>query len=220
MLEQLTFDLMIDNPYRHLFELLGQLDIVHNKHLRQAAWAFCNDACLTALPLLIDARDVAIAAIFFATAHTGQQIDDIDGTAWWRYLKGSEEFCTRAMEVMRQFYNENPLRKSNPSLSSPAFHLENTRRRADTLETASTVATPMEVDRASRSPGGRVNGNNERDVDMKDQSQDSNAHSRAANYAPRSPTKRRDVEMDSEGEKNRSDKRMKVSEDEGELPDE
>lgn len=222
MLEQLTFDLMIDNPYRHLFELLGQLDIVHNKHLRQAAWAFCNDACLTSLPLLIDARDVAIAAIFFATAHTSQQIDDIDGTAWWRYLKGSEEFCAKAMEVMRQFYNENPLRKSNPSLSSPAFHLENTRRRADTLDTASTAATPMEVDRASRSPAGALfmNGNNEKDVDMRDQSQDSNARLRAANYPPRSPTKRRDVEMGSDGEKGRADKRTKVSEDEGELPDE
>ena len=40
MLEQLTFDLMIDNPYRHLFEILGQLDIVHNKHLHT-----CCNAC-------------------------------------------------------------------------------------------------------------------------------------------------------------------------------
>ena len=75
MLETLTFDLMIDNPYRHLYDVLRQLEIVHNKNLRQAAWAFCNDACLTALPLLIGARDVAISSIFFASIHTSQLIE-------------------------------------------------------------------------------------------------------------------------------------------------
>ena len=216
MLEQLTFDLMVDNPYRHLFQLLGQLDIVHNKHLRQAAWAFCNDACLTTLPLLIDARDVAIAAIFFATIHTNQQIDDIDGEEWWKYLRADEDRCIKAIDVMRQFYNENPLRKTNPQLPSPAFHLENTRRRAG----SSTAATPMDVDRGSRSPS-KTNGSNDKDMDMKE-SQEGSSQSRMqdSGYAPRSPTKRRDVEMDSDVESGRADKRAKMSEDEGELPDE
>ncbi|KAG8421128.1 hypothetical protein J3459_004066 [Metarhizium acridum] len=206
MLEQLTFDLMIDNPYRHLFELLGQLDIVHNKNLRQAAWAFCNDACLTAIPLLIEARDVAISAIFFASVHTHQQIDDINGEPWWRYLNGDEERCTNAIEVMRQFYTENPLRKQNPSLPSPAFDLENTRRRADTLlsqpDTLSSNGTPMELDRASpsRSPAPRVNGADRGDGSM-----------------PRSPMKRKDAGPDGAVESGRAEKRARVSEDEGEL---
>lgn len=206
MLEQLTFDLMIDNPYRHLFELLGQLDIVHNKNLRQAAWAFCNDACLTSIPLLIESRDVAISAIFFASVHTHQQIDDINGEPWWRYLNGDEDRCTRAIEVMRQFYTENPLRKQNPSLPSPAFDLENTRRRADTLlsqpETLSSNGTPMELDRASRSrsPAPRVNGADRGDTSM-----------------TRSPMKRKDAEPDSIADRERAEKRAKVSEDEGEL---
>ncbi|KAF4958172.1 hypothetical protein FSARC_11056 [Fusarium sarcochroum] len=222
MLEQLTFDLMIDNPYRHLFELLGKLDIVHNKHLRQAAWAFCNDACLTSIPLLIEARDVAISAIFFASVHTSQQIDDINGEPWWKHLKGDELLCSRAIEVMRQFYTENPLRKQNPSLPSPAFHLENTRRRGDTLlsqpETlSSTTGTPLEADRASRSPGAgsRINGaSKDSEGRYLGGSQSKLDESESA---PRSPLKRREPE-DGEVKSERAEKRAKLSEDEeGEL---
>jgi protein BUR2 len=220
MLEQLTFDLMIDNPYRHLFELLGQLEIVHNKHLRQAAWAFCNDACLTSLPLLIDTRDIAISAIFFASVHTSQPIDDIGGEPWWKVLNGDEDRCAKAIEVIRQFYTENPLRKQNPSLPSPAFDLEVSRRRGDTLisqpDTLSSNAdTPMEADRGSRSPALRYNGGGDRDVEMKDRSQEGG--SRDASYAPRSPAKRKEGELEAIGYGNRADKRAKLSEDEGEL---
>lgn len=226
MLEQLTFDLMIDNPYRHLFELLGQLEIVHNKHLRQAAWAFCNDACLTALPLLIEARDVAIASIFFASVYTNQQIDDIDREPWWKYLKGDEDRCAKAIEVIRQFYTENPLRKQNPSLPSPAFDLEISRRRGDTLasqaETSSSNApTPMELDRRSRSP--RVNGGGDRDDEMNDRGAESQSQSqgRAVNESsiPKSPTKRKEAELDTANtDGDRAEKRARLSEDEeGEL---
>lgn len=226
MLEQLTFDLMIDNPYRHLFELLGQLGIVHNKHLRQSAWAFCNDACLTALPLLIEARDVAISAIFFASAHTKQQIDDMNGTPWWKYLKGDEERCLKAIEVMRQFYTENPLRKQNPSLPSPAYLLENTRRRGDTLlsqpDSQSFSGTPMDVDRASRSPApsSKANGTSHKDAEMKDQSQETASQAKSTaedDYAPRSPPKRKDMENDEDMDEGRASKRARMSEDEGEL---
>lgn len=224
MLEQLTFDLMIDNPYRHLFELLGQLDLVHNKNLRHSAWAFCNDACLTSIPLLIEAKDVAISAIFFASAHTNQQIDDIKGEPWWKHLRGDEDRCVMAIEVMRQFYVENPLRKQNPSLPSPAFHLENTRRRGDTLlsqpDTQSSAnGTPMELDRASRSPGpgGRANGTN-KDGDARDHGREagSQAKSEENDYAPKSPLKRRELE-DGETDDGRAAKRARLSEDEGEL---
>ncbi|KAM5355804.1 hypothetical protein ACJ41O_002450 [Fusarium nematophilum] len=225
MLEQLTFDLMIDNPYHHLFELLGKLDIVHNKNLRQAAWAFCNDACLTAIPLLIEARDVAISAIFFASVHTNQQIDDINGEPWWKHLRGDEGRCSRAIEVMRQFYTENPLRKQNPSLPSPAFHLENTRRRGDTLLSqpdtlSSTTGTPMEGDRASRSPGpaSRVNGAG-KDGEGRYHAREGGSQSKSEenDYAPRSPLKRRERE-DGDSKNDRAGKRARLSEDEeGEL---
>ncbi|KAH7163005.1 cyclin-like protein [Dactylonectria estremocensis] len=224
MLEQLTFDLMIDNPYRHLFDLLGQLELVHSKNLRHNAWAFCNDACLTSIPLLIESKDVAISAIFFASVHTNQPIDDINGEPWWKHLGGDEDRCATAIDVMRQFYTENPLRKQNPSLPSPAFHLENTRRRGDTLLSqpdthSSANGTPMELDRASRSPapGGRVNGN-AKDGDSRDHGRDgaSQAKSDDIEYSSKSPLKRREMEND-ETEEGRAGKRARLSEDEGEL---
>lgn len=215
MLEQLTFDMMVDNPYRNLFELLGKLDIVHNKHLRQAAWAFCNDACLTSLPLLVEARDVAISAIFFASAHTNQQIDDIHGEPWWRYLRGDEARCTKAVEVMRQFYTENPLRKQNPSLPSPAFHLEHTRRRGDALAGGNDPLSPLHVttplDRGSRSPAVRTNG------DAGGERRPVEPRSHADGYTPRSPAKRKEAEAGATGDAGRSEKRARLSEDEGEV---
>ncbi|TQV97118.1 cyclin domain-containing protein [Cordyceps javanica] len=227
MLEQLTFDMMVDNPYRNLFELLGKLDIVHNKHLRQAAWAFCNDACLTALPLLVEARDVAISAIFFASAHANQQIDDVRGEPWWRYLRGDEARCATAVEVMRQFYTENPLRKQNPSLPSPAFHLEHTRRRGDAgpgsgtdpLLSPNNVSTPR--DRDSHSPAVRTNGDGggagaEKRLAEPPRSQPADGDT------PRSTTttttvKRKEGDAETVGDGGRSEKRARLSEDEGEV---
>lgn len=216
MLEQLTFDLMVDNPYRHLFELLGRLEVVHNKSLRQAAWAFCNDACLTSLPLLIDARDVAISAIFFASVHTNQQIDDVQGGSWWQYLDGDESRCIMAINVMRQIYTENPLRKQNPSLPSPAFHLENTRRRGDTILSqndtqSSNNATPM--DRGSRSPGARPNGGGNHDRDREPRS---HAEPAPDSFTPQSLTKRKEA-GEASIEDSRAEKRARLSEDEGEV---
>ena len=132
MLENLTFDLMVDNPHIKLYEILGQLGVIHNKALRHAAWAFCNDSCLTPLPLLMDARDIAIASIFFASTFTGERIDDIGGEPWWKSLKANEDHCSRAIKVLAEFYTENPLRKhENPYQGSPKFDLENTRRKGD-----------------------------------------------------------------------------------------
>lgn len=202
MLEILTFDLMVDNPYHRLFELLGQLDVAHNKTLRQSAWAFCNDACLTALPLLMDARDVALAAIFFASAHTSQPIDDAGPDPWWRYLGADEDRCVRAINGMRQFYEENPLRRQNPSIGSPAFLLENTRRRGEIVlgQTPPLSATP--VAESPRRPNG-------------ERAQDEGVNGERS-Y---SPAKRK--EADSEIEEGRERKRVRESEEgeEGEVVD-
>lgn len=132
MLEALTFDLMVDNPYVRLHDYMGQLELLHNKTLRDSAWAFCNDACLTVLPLLLNARDVAIAAIFFASSVTQEKIDDVAGDAWWHHLKGSETLTVRAVQLMTEFYKENPLRKQDSKVpGSPVFNLESTRRRGE-----------------------------------------------------------------------------------------
>jgi protein BUR2 len=160
MLEILTFDLTIDNPYQRLFELLSQLEMVHNRPLRHAAWGFCNDACLTSLPLHMEARDVAIAAIFFASIHTKQNIDDVSGEPWYRVLSCDEEKCCGAVDLMYNFYLENPLQKQNPSMPSPPYKLDSTRKTGDPLHGSQTpsAATPLDMDRSTQSPRPRANG--------------------------------------------------------------
>lgn len=207
MLELLTFDLVVENPYARLFDLLGQLDVAHNKTLRQSAWAFCNDACLTVIPLLMEVGDIAVAAIFFASAHTSQPIDDVRGEPWWRYLGGDEGRCVRAIDSMRQFYSENPLRRHNPSLGSPAFQLENTRRRGEILlsQTPPLSATPLDTESPRRPNGDRGQEGTEREKTNGDRSY--------------SPAKRK--EADSEVEEGRERKRVRESEEgeEGEVVD-
>ncbi|KAI1180634.1 cyclin-like protein [Nemania sp. FL0916] len=157
MLECLTFDVMIDNPHFKLYEFLGHVGLIHNKSLRHAAWAFCNDSCLTVLPLLMSAHDIAIASIFFATTFTGERVEDQNGEPWWKALKANEENCAKAIEVLREFYVENPLRKSeNPYSGSPNFSLEETRRRGD--EPGSSNNASPGTDRATQSPKVRVTG--------------------------------------------------------------
>jgi hypothetical protein len=176
MLETLTFDLLVDNPYMRLHEYLGQLDLLHNKRLRDSTWAFCNDACLTVLPLLLNARDIAIAAIFFATAVTGDKIDDVNGLPWWQHLRGSETHTVRAVQLMTEFYKENPLRKQDNKVpGSPVFNLESTRRRGelslsqmDLDSSQYGTPTPLGTDRGgtqspARSGAPRLNGKAERE---------------------------------------------------------
>ncbi|KAI1097715.1 cyclin-like protein [Jackrogersella minutella] len=157
MLENLTFDLMIDSPHFKLYDFLGQLQVIHNKNLRHAAWAFCNDSCLTILPLLMDARDIAIAAIFFSSTFTGERIEDVNGEAWWKAINGNEDHCAKAIQVLKEFYVENPLRKQeNPYSQSPVFLLENTRRRGEDISIRSMNGTPR-TDSATQSPKGKMN---------------------------------------------------------------
>ncbi|KAK4150750.1 WD40-repeat-containing domain protein [Chaetomidium leptoderma] len=174
MLETLTFDLMVDSPYQRLFDYVNQLELRHNKPVRDAAWAFCNDACLTVLPLMLNARDMAIAAIFFATSISHEKIDDVKGEPWWQFLKGSETTTVRAAELMTEFYKENPLRKQDAKVpGSPKFNLESTRRRGelslsqmDLDSSQYGTPTPLGTDRGgtqSPRPGARLNGKAERE---------------------------------------------------------
>lgn len=153
MLETLTFDLMVDNPYQRLYDCLTQLDLLHNRRMRDAAWAYCCDSALTVLPLLMNAREIAVSAIFFATVSLGDKIeDDRDGEPWWRSLKGDESLIQSAISVVMDFYSENPLRKSDSRYQgSPVFSLENTRRGRDlpsqTEAGSSQNGTPSRLER-------------------------------------------------------------------------
>lgn len=212
MLELLTFDLMVDNPYHPMFEMLHRLNIVHEKNLRQSAWAFCNDACLTSMPLILDARDIAIAAIFFGSVHTSQQISDVDDQPWWKAVNADESKCSLAIGMMRQFYIENPLQKRNRSLPSPAFDIESTRRPKDPPpdNQSSTAGTPRDADRA--------NGGGGRDDTATESGSQVTAQGLArtnGNGILSPASKRKDVDLDADG---RDSKRTKFSDkDEGEV---
>lgn len=170
MLEMLTFDLMVDNPYQRLYEALTQLDMLHNRPIRDAAWAYCCDSALTVLPLLMNAKEIAISAIFFSTVSLGEKIDDDrNGEPWWRVLKGDESLTQSAISVVMDFYSENPLRKSDSRYQgSPIFSLENTRRGRDlpsqTDAGSSQNGTPMGTDRGgTQSPRARYQSRAERE---------------------------------------------------------
>ncbi|KAK5628247.1 hypothetical protein RRF57_003962 [Xylaria bambusicola] len=237
MLEALTFDVSIDNPHYKLYEYLGTVDLIHNKALRHAAWAFCNDACLTVLPLLMDAHNIAIASIFFASIFTGERVKDVNGEPWWKFLKANPDHCVKAIEVLKEFYVENPLRKSeNPYNGSPNFNLENSRRRGE--EPSSSNNASPGTDRATQSPRVRVNGVDEdaaqREIDtaaaesasqaapgdsdaaLKEAANTLTVHQSTNGEGMTSPSKRKVI--DSVASETREEKRQRLSsDDEGEV---
>lgn len=157
MLEILTFDLMIENPYIRMWEFFRDLHLLENRPLRDAAWAFCNDACLTVLPLLLPAREIAIAALFFASSVTHIPIDDIDGQPWWQHLRANETNTIRAVRVLTDFYKENPLRKQDAKVpGSPKFDLESTRRRGDLANLSGLSQLDLDSSAAASSRNGTV----------------------------------------------------------------
>jgi protein BUR2 len=146
MLEYLTFDVVLQSPYNFLYNFLQKLHIEDNKQLRNVAWAYLNDSCLTMLCLLMSPKDIAIGALYFAAKFTGEQIpDDENGEAWWIQLGGRANLIIKAVGVIYEFYTENPLKRSeNPYAQSPSSitneeDLDGTRIRAfhSSLETPS-----------------------------------------------------------------------------------
>jgi protein BUR2 len=158
MLEYLTFDVVLQSPYEFLRDYLRRLQVEENKALRNIAWAFLNDSCLTVLCLMMPPKDIAAGAIYFAAKGSQTQIaDDENGAPWWEQIGGNTDLITKAVGVMNDFYTENPLKRAdNPYGQSPASgnedDLERTRGRA-----YSNVQTPNEDGaRSQRSQNGHI----------------------------------------------------------------
>lgn len=135
MLELLTFDVVLESPYNCLYDFLRELQIDTNKPMRNVAWAFLNDSCMTTLCLLMPPRDIAVASLYFAAKFNNERLpDDKNGNPWWARLNGVPERIIKAIDVMADFYTENPLKKSdNPYDRSPGSStedLDRTRLRA------------------------------------------------------------------------------------------
>ena len=161
MLEYLTFDVVLQSPYHLLYGFLQRLQIEDNKQLRNVAWAYLNDSCLTMLCLQMSPKDIAIGALYFAAKFTGEKIpDDEHGEPWWTQLGGKPDLIIKAVAVIYEFYTENPLKRSeNPYAQSPSSatnedDLEGTRMR--TFHSNLATPSPEGMHRSQRSQNGNA----------------------------------------------------------------
>ena len=109
LLEAICFDLSLDPPYKTLFELLMQFEQGDNKRLRNAAWAFVNDSCLTILCLLFPSRTIAASALYAAAKHCDVAFpDDARGRPWWEVANVDIGDIRKACNYMASIYESGP----------------------------------------------------------------------------------------------------------------
>lgn len=165
MLELLTFDVVLKSPYTYLYNHLKTLEKQDNRDLRNTAWAFLNDSCMTTICLRMAPSDIAVAAIYFSAKFNEQQIPDVetvDGDEpWWTKVGGDPDRIIKAVMVMQEFYSDNPLKKAdNPNDKSPVSgveDLERTRLRRDHSGPDGEGDSRGRGASASLSPNARIN---------------------------------------------------------------
>jgi len=117
LLESLCFDLTLDSPYKTLFDLLLYFGEGNNKRLRNAAWAFVNDSCLTMLCLLFSSRTIAASALYAAARHCDIRFaDDAEGRPWWEVAGVELRSVRKACNYMAGVYENTPLRSGEGSI--------------------------------------------------------------------------------------------------------
>ncbi|MCJ1318505.1 hypothetical protein MMC15_003835 [Xylographa vitiligo] len=118
LLEAVCFDLSLEPPYKTLFELLCFFGEENNKRLRNAAWAFVNDSCLTMLCLLFSSRGIAASALYAAARHCEVRfLDDAEGRPWWETVGVELRSLRRAGNYMAGIYENTPLRNGGEGSS-------------------------------------------------------------------------------------------------------
>ncbi|MCJ1463492.1 hypothetical protein MMC07_002100 [Pseudocyphellaria aurata] len=111
LLEAICFDLSLEPPYKTLFELLVFFGEENNKRLRNAAWAFVNDSCLTMLCLLFPSRTIAASALYAAAKHCDVSFpDDEYRRPWWDVAGVELRSIRKACNFMAGVYENTPLR--------------------------------------------------------------------------------------------------------------
>ena len=104
LLEAICFDLRLEPPYKKLYDLLLMFGEGSNKKLRNAAWAFISDSCLTTLCLLFSSKTIATSALYAAARHSGVAFPDKEGRPWWEAVGTSLEEIGRACNYMAEVY--------------------------------------------------------------------------------------------------------------------
>lgn len=152
MLELLTFDVVLQSPYNYLYKYIQQVHVDEIKPIRNVAWAFLNDSCMTTLAIQIPSTDIAIAAIYFSVKFHGETIaDDENGTPWWTQLGGAPELIVKAVGIMHDFWHDNPLKLADKPYGSAEYassqedDVEHTRRRGGSEAGGSSVDAPSET---------------------------------------------------------------------------
>ena len=154
LLENLCFDLTIEAPHKLFYEYLKFHGVEHHRELRNAGWAFLNDAILTQLCLLFPSRTIAAAALYCAARYCGAAFPDSPRERpWWETHGVRMRDIKRACNYMVDCYENTPLRPGMEaiyvSLRSPlrdddaqggSFEEERTR-----LRISQTPQTPLAV---------------------------------------------------------------------------
>ena len=104
LLEAICFDLRLEPPYKKLYDLLLIFGEENNKKLRNAAWAFISDSCLTTLCLLFSSKTIATSALYAAARHSGVAFSDKDGKPWWEAVGINLDEIGRACNYMAEIY--------------------------------------------------------------------------------------------------------------------
>ena len=113
LLEAICFDLSLEPPYKTLFDLLVQFEQGENKKLRNAAWAFVNDSCLTTLCLLFPSRTIAASALYAAAKFCDVAFpDDARGRPWWEVNDVDVGSIRRACNYMANIYENGPAKNA------------------------------------------------------------------------------------------------------------
>ena len=113
LLEALCFDLTLESPYTTLFKLLTRFGEDQNKRLRNAAWAFVNDSCLTMLCLMVPSKALAAAAMFAAAKLCYVTFpDDNHERPWWQAIGVKPTDILNACTHMCKTYEHLPVRGS------------------------------------------------------------------------------------------------------------
>lgn len=116
LLEAICFDLSLEPPYKTLFDLLMQFEQGDNKRLRNAAWAFVNDSCLTTLCLLFPSRTIAASALYAAAKHCDVAFpDDARGRPWWDVVDVDVGSIRKACNYMAGIYENGPSKAGKES---------------------------------------------------------------------------------------------------------
>lgn len=116
LLEAICFDLSLEPPYKILFDLLAVFGEQDNKRLRNAAWAFVSDSCLSMLCLLFPSRTIAASALYAAAKHCDVMFPDDDkGNPWWDTAGVDLKHIRKAINFMAGVYESTPLRGSRDS---------------------------------------------------------------------------------------------------------